>query len=114
MQMTYFVLKAALSGLIVAVVSEVARRNTHIGGLIASLPLISILAVLWLWQDTADSERVAVQLESTLWYILPSLPFFLAMPMLLRHGVGFWASLGASSLLTVALYALAASLMTQQ
>lgn len=97
-----------------AVVSEVAHRSPDIGGLIASLPLISILAVLWLWQDTANRERVAVQLESTLWYILPRLPFFLAMPMLLRHGVGFWASLGSSSLLTVALYALAASLITQQ
>ena len=111
--MTYFVLKAALSGLIVAVVSEVARRSPSVGGLIASLPLVSILAVIWLWRDTADTERIAAQLQSTFWYVLPSLPMFLVMPVLLRYGVSFWASLGLSSLLTLALYALAASLLAQ-
>ena len=57
--MTYLIIKAALSGVIVMVVSEVARRNPGIGGLIASLPLVSILAIVWLWRDTSDIERIA-------------------------------------------------------
>ena len=59
--MTYLILKAALSGVIVMLVSEVARRSPGLGGLIASLPLVSVLAVIWLWRDTADVERIAMQ-----------------------------------------------------
>jgi hypothetical protein len=59
--MSFLIIKAALSGIIVMAVSEVARRSPGFGGLIASLPLVSILAMIWLWQDTADTERVAAQ-----------------------------------------------------
>jgi len=81
---TYLILKAVLSGVLVMIVSEVARRSPGIGGLIASLPLISVLAIIWLWRDTADAERIAVQAESTFWYVLPSLPMFLVLPAMLR------------------------------
>ena len=64
--MTYLLIKAAVSGIIVMAVSEVARRSPGLGGLIASLPLVSILAMIWLWQDTADTERVAAQSEARL------------------------------------------------
>lgn len=104
--MTYFILKAAISGALIALISEVARRSPSIGGLIASLPLISVLAVIWLWRDTSDAERIAAHLQSTFWYVLPSLPMFLVMPALLRGGVGFWTSLSTSCLLTIGLYAL--------
>ncbi len=103
---SYFIVKALLSGLIVAIVSEVARRSPGIGGLIASLPLVSVLAVIWLWRDTADSERIASHMQSTFWYVLPSLPMFFVMPAMLRHGTGFWVALAATCLLTMALYAL--------
>jgi hypothetical protein len=87
-------------------VSEVARRSPGLGGLIESLPLVSVLAVIWLWRDTADVEPIAMQLQSTFWYVLPTLPMFLAMPAMLRHGIGFWPALGLSCLLTIVLYAL--------
>ena len=103
--MTYLIVKAALSGIIVMIVSEVARRSPGIGGLIASLPLISILGILWLWRDTSDVERIAAHAESTFWFVLPSLPMFLAFPAMLRHGVSFWIALGLSCALTVILYA---------
>jgi hypothetical protein len=64
--MTFLLIKAALSGIIVVAVSEVARRSPGLGGLIASLPLISILAMIWLWEDTADSDRIAAQSQATL------------------------------------------------
>jgi hypothetical protein len=102
--MTYLLLKAVVSGIIVVIVSEVARRSPGVGALIASLPLISVLAVIWLWRDTGDAERIASHLHSTFWYVLPSLPMFIVMPMLLRIGMPFWASLAYSCALTMVLY----------
>jgi hypothetical protein len=74
--MTYLIIKAAVSGIIVMIVSEVGLRNPGISGLIASVPLISILAFIWLWRDTSDPERIAAQAEATFWYIFPSIPMF--------------------------------------
>jgi hypothetical protein len=102
--MLYFVVKCALSGVIIGVVSEVAKRSPALGALIVSLPLVSLLAILWLWRDTGDSERIAAHAESTFWYVLPSLPMFLILPAMLRSGVGFWSSIGASCALTIVLY----------
>ena len=68
--MAYLLLKAVLSGIIIVAVSEVAQRSPGLGGLIASLPLVSILAIIWLWRDTADGERIAAQLEATFWFVL--------------------------------------------
>jgi len=105
MRVTYFVIKATLSGILAALVSEVARRSPGIGGFIASLPLISILAIIWLWRDTADAERIAAHAQATFWYVIPSLPMFLVLPALLRHGVEFRLSLALSCVLTIVLYA---------
>jgi hypothetical protein len=95
--MLYLSIKAALSGAIIAVVSEVARRSPTLGALIVSLPLVSLLGIIWLWHDTSDAQ-------STFWYVLPTLPMFLVMPAMLRHGVGFWPTLAASCVLTFLLY----------
>lgn len=105
--MLYLIIKAALSGVIIMIVSEVARRSPGFGGLIASLPLVSILAIIWLWRDTRDIERIAEHAEATFWFVLPSLPMFLVFPALLRHGADFWLAIAGSSLLTIALYCLA-------
>lgn len=102
--MLYLVLKAAISGVIVAIVSEVARRYPGLGGLIASLPLTSILAMIWLWGDTHDPARIAQQASSTFWFILPILPMFLLIPEMLKRGVGFWPTLIGACALTMALY----------
>lgn len=104
--MTYLIIKAAISGVLVMVISEVARRSPGFGGLIASLPVVSLLAFIWLWRDTSDVGRIAAQAESTFWFVLPSLPMFLVFPAMLRHGVGFWLALAASCLLTIVLYSL--------
>lgn len=104
--MFYLLIKAAVSGVIVALVSEVARRYPGWGGLIVSLPLTSLLAMIWLWRDTGDTGRVAALSLGAFWFILPSLPMFLALPALLRSGVGFWASIAIAVMGTLALYAL--------
>lgn len=104
--MMYFFAKAALSGCIIALVSEIAKRSPSFGALIASLPLISILAITWLWHDTGDKERIAAHAGATFWYVLPSLPLFLVLPLLLRHGWGFWPALAVGCALTIVLYAI--------
>src|ERR1019366_2547163 len=102
--MLYFVIKCILSGIIIAVVSKVAKRSPAFGALIVSLPLVSLLGILWLWRDTGDAERIASHAQSTFWYVLPSLPMFLILPVMLRAGVGFWSSLGVNCVLTMLLY----------
>lgn len=104
--MTYLLIKAALSGVIVAIVSEVARRSPGAGAMIASLPLVSILGMIWLWRDTGDSARIAAHSAATFWYVLPSLPMFLVLPVLLRGGLAFGPALTIGCILTMALYLL--------
>jgi hypothetical protein len=102
--MLYLILKALISGVIVAAVSEIAKRWPGLGGLVASLPLVSVLGMIWLWRDTHDPARMAAHATGTFWFVLPSLPMFLVIPMLLRRGVAFWPALAAGCALTMALY----------
>ena len=102
--MGYLLIKAALSGVVIAVASEVARRWPGWGALIVSLPLVSVLAMIWLWRDTHDPVRLAAHSEATFWFVLPSLPMFLLIPLMLRQGLPFWLALAAGCALTVALY----------
>jgi hypothetical protein len=104
--MLYLAIKAGLSGIIVAIVSEVARRWPGWGGMIASLPLVSVLAMIWLWRDTADPTRIAGQAEATFWFVIPSQPMFLLIPWMLRNHWPFWIALASGCALTILLYAL--------
>ncbi|MGJ3648563.1 DUF3147 family protein [Sphingomonas sp. GlSt437] len=102
--MLAFALRAGVSGVLIALVALLARRSPALGALVASLPLVSVMGMMWLWHDTQDSARLAAHAEATLWYVLPSLPMFLLIPALLRHGVSFWPALAAGCGLTVLLY----------
>ena len=96
--------KAAISGIVVAIASEVARRWPGWGALIVSLPLVSVLTMIWLWRDTQDPARLAAHSEATFWFVLPSLPMFLLIPLLLRQGMAFWLALALGCVLTMVLY----------
>jgi hypothetical protein len=102
--MTYFIVKSLISGVLIALISEIARRSPGFGALVASLPLVSILGVIWLWRDTGDAVRIADHMQATIWFVLPSLPMFVLVPVLLRSGVGFWIALAAGCALTILLY----------
>ena len=102
--MLYLAAKALVSGVIVMVVSEVARRSPALGALIVSLPLVSILAMIWLHHETHDAARIADQAQATFWYVLPSLPMFLALPALLRSGLAFYPALAICVAMTALLY----------
>ena len=101
----YFIIKAGVSGLIAATAAEVARRYPGWGGLVASLPLTSLMAMIWLWRDTGDLQKVAELTTGIFWFILPSLALFLVLPWLLRFGLGFWVAVAISVAGTLALYA---------
>lgn len=102
--MLQFIIKAMLSGLIVAIVATVARRYPGFGALVASLPLVSLLGMIWLWNDTHDPTTMAAHARATFWFVLPSLPMFLAVPALLDRGWSFWLALVAGCALTIILY----------
>ena len=102
--MLYLLVKALISGAIVAAVSVLAKRYPGLGGMLASLPLVSVLGMIWLWRDTHDAETMANHAVGTFWFLLPSLPMFLLIPALLRRGVPFYPTLAAGCGLTVALY----------
>lgn len=99
-------LRALISGIIITIVSVVSRRYPGLGALIASLPLISVMGMIWLWTDKPDVENMARHAEATFYYVIPSLPMFLLIPAMLRRGVGFAPALIAGCALTILLYLL--------
>jgi hypothetical protein len=104
--MLYYAVKLILSAIIIVAVSELAKRQPAWGGLLASLPLVSLLAIVWLYLDTRDARQVSELSMSIFWLVLPSLAFFLALPLLLKQGAGFTLSLLLAAVVTMAAYAL--------
>ena len=104
--MLQLALKAAISGILIAAASTLAKRYPGFGALIASLPLVSVLGMIWLWRDKPDAANMAAHAEATFWFVLPSLPMFLVIPAMLRQGFSFWMALTAGCVLTVALYSM--------
>jgi len=102
--MTHAIIKFGLSAAILVTVSEIAKRSSLLGGLLASLPLTSLLAFIWLWQDTRDAARVAALSTSILWLVLPSLVLFLVLPGLLKRGLNFYPALGLAVVAMLASY----------
>jgi hypothetical protein len=98
------VARALLAGAMIAAISEVGRRLPATAAIVASLPLVSVLGMIFLWHQKPDAENMAVHSAATFWYVLPSLPMFLAIPVMLRAGWNFWAALLLGCVLTVLLY----------
>ncbi len=103
--MTQVIVKALISGVVIALASEAARRSSFIGALIVSLPLISILSVAWLYWDTRNATKVQDLSWSILWLIVPSLAFFVALPLLIRLGIGVPLAIVAACAVTAVVYA---------
>src|SRR5262245_32519069 len=111
--MLYSAIKVLLTAVLVVAISEVAKRSTLFGGILASLPLTSLLALIWLYGETGDAGKIASLSYSIFWYVLPSLVLFIVLPLLLARGFGFWLSLAIASAATVAAYALTSSLLAR-
>ena len=99
-------IKGVLSGTVIVVSSEIAQRSTLYGALVISLPIASILAMIWLYHDTADLELVGDYASNILWLVLPSMMLFLVFPTLLRGGWNFWPAMGVGIFATVVAYAI--------
>lgn len=106
-------LKWIITATLVVAASEVAKRNSVMGALIASLPLTSLLALTWLWVDKRDPEYVAQWSIDLLWFVLPSLAFFVVFPPLMRAGVAFGWSMFGALLALFAAYGLSMFLMSR-
>jgi hypothetical protein len=100
------VAKALLAGAMIAAIAEIGKRLPAMAALVASLPLVSILGMIFLWHARPDPENMAIHAQATFWYVLPSLPMFLVIPVLLRSGMNFWLALALGCALTVGLYLL--------
>jgi hypothetical protein len=109
--MLFLVTKYAVTALIIVVVSEVAKRSDRLGALIASLPFVTVLVMIWLYLEKQGTEKIANHAYYTFWYVLPTMPMFLLMPWLLHKGIGFWPSLLAGILLTFVCFVLAAYIL---
>ena len=102
--MTYYLVKIFVTTVLIVVISEIAKRSTFIGAILASVPLVSLLAMIWLYIDTKDVTRISNLSISIFWLVIPSLTLFLALPLLLKQGLNFYLSIGISIVLTVGCY----------
>ncbi len=103
--MVWIVVKYLLTAGVVVLVSEAAKRSDKLGGLIAALPMVTFLALIWLYVEHQSMEKIANHAWYTFWYVVPTLPMFLAFPYLLPR-IGFWPTLGASALITIGCFVL--------
>jgi len=102
--MWQLVTKTVLTAIIIVAVSEIAKRSTFWGAVLVSLPLTSLLAFVWLYLETGNTQTIMALSHGIFWLVLASLPLFLILPALLRYGWGFWPSLGLACGVTVGAY----------
>lgn len=103
--MAWLLTKYLVTAAVVVLVSELARRSDKLGALVAALPLVTVLALIWLYAEQQPVAKIANHARYTFWYVLPTLPMFLAFPALLTR-FGFWPALGLCALLTLLCFAL--------
>lgn len=105
------IIKILISSGIILLVLEIAKKDNLFGSLIASIPLVSVLSMIWLYVDTNDINKVKALANGILWMIVPSMSFFIVLPILINHGIQFYLSLTISILVTMVCYLLTISLM---
>jgi hypothetical protein len=101
----YFILKCLLSGLMVGVVSELAKRSTWVAAVVVSLPLTSILALIWVYHESHDAKTLIEVSNGVALIFLPSLAFFIAFSLLMKQGLHFYVSLPVSCMTLAVVYA---------
>lgn len=110
-QPLYLLTKALLSGIVIVAVSEFAKRNNTLASIVHSLPLMSLVAFMWLFAETRDTALIGRHAFGTFWFVLPTLPLFLLLPALFKRGWQFWPALATGIVVTVLLYALTMRLL---
>ena len=110
--MSWIITKYLITAAVVVLISEVAKRSDKLGGLVAALPIVTILALIWLYVENQSTEKIANHAWYTFWYAVPTLPMFLAFPWLLPR-IGFWPTLAASVVITVVCFVLFALMVRE-
>ena len=108
--MAWLITKYFVTAAVVVLVSEVAKRSDKLGGLIAALPLVTILTLIWLYVEQQPQEKIANHAWYTFWYVVPTLPMFLLFPALLPR-IGFWPTLLTSIAITLVCFGVFALVM---
>lgn len=103
--MQYLIVKYLVTAGVVVLVSELAKRSDKLGGLVAALPLVTVLTLIWLYVEQQPVSKIANHAYYTFWYVIPTLPMFLAFPLLLPR-VGFWPTLLACIVITMVCFSL--------
>jgi hypothetical protein len=103
-QLTFYLIKIALSTLLIVLISEVAKRSSFWGAVLASIPAVSVLAIIWLHAETKDIQRVSELSTSIVWLVIPSLALFITLPLFLQRGLNFYLSLFIAIVITVGCY----------
>jgi len=102
--MIYNIVKILISAILIALISEVSKRSTFFGAILASIPLVSVMAMIWLYIDTNDSLQVVQLSKSIFWLVIPSLVLFITFPIFIRLQLSFYTALSASLIAMVATY----------
>ncbi|MCG6192356.1 DUF3147 family protein [Leptospira sp. FAT2] len=108
--MVYLIIKYGITAALVVLVSEIAKRSDKIGALIASLPLVTVLTLIWLYFEKQSTEKIGNHAYYTFWYVIPTLPMFLIFPYLLKR-FGFWPSISVSVVITIISFGIFALLL---
>lgn len=103
--MAWLVTKYLITAAVVVLVSEAAKRSDRLGGLIGALPMVTILALIWLYVEHQSQQKIANHAWYTFWYVVPTLPMFLLFPALLPR-IGFWFTLIACAAITLVCFGL--------
>jgi len=99
-----YILKIFISAILIFAISEIAKRSSFWGAILASLPFLSILAFIFLYHETKDLQKISDLSIGIFWLVIPSLVLFVSLPMLLKKGWSFYPSLGLACILTIGAY----------
>jgi hypothetical protein len=102
--MIYYIAKIVITTILIILISEISKRSTLVGSILASIPLMSVLAMTWLYVDTGDNAKVIELSTSIFWLVIPSLTLFISLPLLIKKGIGFYPSMAMSMTLTIVAY----------
>jgi hypothetical protein len=102
--LTYYLVKLIITTVLIVAISEIAKRSSFAAAILASIPLVSVLAMIWLYIDTRDASKVSELSSSVFWLVIPSLALFIALPILLKQGLNFYLSISIAIVITICCY----------
>jgi hypothetical protein len=102
--LVYYILKLIITTLLIVLISEISKRSSLAGAILAAIPLVSILAMIWMYIDTNDTKAAVDFSNNIVWLIAPSMTLFILFPILIKKNIGFYPSMGISIFMTVLAY----------